>query len=122
MILGVIFTVIFALLFALMDGIAIKAGYWIKKPGHSVRAVMRAFVIFCIANMAYYTLWDTFKLWVFLCVVFWIVFDYSLNLYRGKGLFYIGKTAYLDRLFGSRIHLFRIIALIMSYGVYMHLR
>lgn len=121
MISGIIFTVAFAIMFVIMDGIAIKAKYWIKDPGHRIRAIMRAFVIFCIANMQHYTWFDTIKLWVFLCVVFWFVFDYGLNIYRGKAFLYVGKTALLDRFFGKYIHGFRLIALVMSYGVYQHL-
>ena len=53
MIEGLIFTVTFAILFAIMDGIAIKAGYWIKVKGHSIRAIMRAYLIFIFTRYTY---------------------------------------------------------------------
>jgi hypothetical protein len=120
MIIGIILTVIFAVMFAVMDSIEINQGYWIKAPGHNIRAVMRGFVIGVISFAMHTEVLDIAKLWVFLCIVFWFIFDHGLNFFRGKGFFYVGKTAGLDRLFGKRIHLFRMIVLAMSYGLYMH--
>ena len=115
-----IITVCFALLFAIMDGEIIKEGFRIGAQGHNVRAAMRAYVILLICLVFYSDFWSVSALWCVNSAVFWLVFDYSLNLYRGKDFFYTGKTAGLDRLFGDQIHMARVVWLIASLIYYRH--
>lgn len=48
---------------------------------------------------AYAAIWAV----IYQAMVYWIIFDFALNFFRGKPLDYLGKTSKLDMLFGKWI-------------------
>ena len=120
MILATIFTILFALLYAKWDADVINSGTWIKGEGHSKRFVLRFIIITLMTGAVLHGQpWES-KLFmtIFQGTVFWIVFDHTLNILRKKPFWYVGRTAYLDRLFGEQIHLFKLIMLLFWGGAY----
>jgi hypothetical protein len=49
---------------------------------------------------------------LFQSALFWIVFDIGLNLYRQLPVFYIGKSAWLDRYFAGKLELMLLVKLV----------
>lgn len=114
--------VVFGLANALYDANLINSGTAIDDEGHANRFAMRAGVGIGLAILlSNFNLWDAIRIAIWEGAVFWVVFDYTLNVLRGKNFFYVGKTSKIDKLFGKSIHLFRVIILIMSWGLLNHL-
>lgn len=87
-----ILTIIFTLLSAYYDAQELKAGRYFKD--HTPRALFRVLVLFIIS-----VLFNTHVL--ILLSVFYLIFDFSLNIMWGKKWNYIGNTSTIDRFFNS---------------------
>jgi len=84
----------------------LDAGVWkrkgISKAGHIKRALFRGLFIGIQAHSVFPLNLDivAFSLfWLVQSSVWWLVFDMLINLFKGKELFYVGRTAFLDRIF-----------------------
>ena len=122
MILITTLTIIYAYIYAEIDAKIINSGTWIRGKGHSIRFLIRAGVIIFYTLILLDAHWvNLFSMIMFQGTVFWIVFDHALNILRKKPFWYVGRTAFLDRLFGEQIHLFKLIMLIIWAGAYYNL-
>jgi hypothetical protein len=84
----------------------IDAGIWekrgITKSQHIKRAIFRGLFMAIQAHAVYpvFTDFTHFALyWLVQASVWWLLFDALINLFKGKELFYVGRTAFLDRIF-----------------------
>lgn len=84
---------IFTLLSAKIDADSLNQGYRFKD--HSVRWVQRGLVVAALSQQG---------LWLFLLntALFYLVFDYTLNVLRGLPVLYIGSVAHTDRLWTGK--------------------
>lgn len=89
----------FAELFALIDFIFIVT--YKKSPKHWTRAMIRFVVITLFAGLACRFNYETVFYLAYGCALFWLIFELTLNKRRGNTPFYIGKTAWSDKLFRS---------------------
>lgn len=85
-------TILFTLLSAYYDAEELKAGRYFKD--HTPRALFRVLVLFIIS-----VLFNTYVL--ILISVFYLLFDFSLNIMWGKKWNYIGCSSVIDRFFNS---------------------
>ncbi len=77
------------ILFALIDAQYLNAGY--RFESHFSRWLLRAFVVLAMS-----TDWTDFVLY---SAVFYLVFDYALNYFRGLPILTVGKTSIIDKFF-----------------------
>jgi hypothetical protein len=92
----VFFTVGCSLFEAAVDADKIKKG---KRIHHGLSATVRVIIALSGANVIYGGFNN--KMYVYtamLLVGFWMVFDIAVNVFRGKSAWYIGKTAWTDRM------------------------
>ena len=80
-----------------------------KKDFHLSQAILRILTFAGIIYLSTCKIIDVF----FLLTVYWIVFDFALNLFRKLSLFYVGKTAKMDKFFGKYIYLVKSLILII---------
>jgi hypothetical protein len=105
----------FAELFALTDFMFIVT--YRRNPKHWTRAVIRFIVITLFAGLACKFSYETAFYLAYGCALFWLIFEIRLNQRRGNSPFYIGKTAWSDKLFrslqitGEKLFVFKIITL-----------
>jgi len=87
-------TIVIALLFARIDADVLNAGYRFK--GHATRWVLRAITIVAVSCES---------AWLFFLnvAIFYLIFDYALNLMRNLPMMYVGTTAYTDRILNRPI-------------------
>ena len=102
--------ILVTIIFAYIDYEYFAAGYRFKD--HTLRFILRAIVVLSMASSITEAL-------LFACL-FYAVFDYSLNLFRGLPFLYVGSTAFSDKLFsGKYIQLgLKISLLILSIVIY----
>lgn len=81
-------TILFTLLSAYYDAEELKAGRYFKD--HTPRALFRVLILFIIS-----VLFNTHVL--ILLSVFYLIFDFSLNIMWGKKWNYIGNTSTIDK-------------------------
>jgi hypothetical protein len=96
---GIILTIVFTLLSAYIDKLYLKKQFIFN---HTIRFVLRGLIITIIA---YLTQTNIFLL----AGIFYLLFDYSLNIMRGIKWNYVGNTAKIDitkhKIFGRYINI-----------------
>lgn len=89
-------------------------------PNHTTWALIRL-TFFALNAFIYSTEWDHLLALILLqSAIFWLLFDYTLNVMRGLPWDYVGKTAWIDRLFEGKTSLMipvKIILLFLSIAV-----
>ena len=89
------FFLVFLLISILFDWWTIQCGIQITKKGHLVRwyirAITAAIFMYFDHNWPLYILIPTYS------ISFWFLFDTTLNILRGKNLWYLGSN-WLDKL------------------------
>ena len=86
---GISLIIVITLLFALIEAQIFKAGY--RFEDHSMRFILRALV--CVGMAGSIT--DFFLL----SSIFYAIFDYALNYFRGLPILTVGKTSIIDKFF-----------------------
>lgn len=90
----------FTVMSAVIDQSKIEHG---KTINHKTNFIIRVCVALILAFIFHYPNYLKMIAGMLLMgAIFWLVFDLLLNLLRGKHLFYVGETAYIDRLFTNR--------------------
>jgi hypothetical protein len=62
---------------------------------HGAGAYLIAFCLFCLTFTGLN--WESLENFFFLASLFWLFFDYTLNIFRGKPLLYVGYTDVIDK-------------------------
>ena len=88
---------LFTIALAYVDAEKIEANEYIN---HNTRTLVR--IAFFAVNTSYIecTLPERIALMLLQSALFWILFDIAINKFRKLPLFYIGKTAMIDKFFG----------------------
>lgn len=87
-----------------------------RSPNHKVWALYRL-TFFALAAYIYSTEWDHILILILLqAAIFWILFDYTLNRMRGLPWNYVGKSAFLDKLFAGKSDLMLLIKIILLFA------
>ena len=85
---------------------AIDADIWkrkgISREGHMNRAIYRS-VFFALNTWILYNGFSV-SFWLLQASVWWLFFDIAINWFKGKEIFYVGRTAFLDRIFHFKDH------------------
>jgi len=97
--LSIIFTILFSIGSAYYDVRVLRSGRYITN--HTPRFIFRALSIFFITviftkykNDTLYTI----LMFILNSSIFYLLFDYLINLFWGKYIFRIGTTAFIDKL------------------------
>lgn len=77
---------VIAIVNAYIDYRIIKSGRWIN---HKVESISRAIIIGTISS--------SILEFVLGCIIFWLVFEITLNFLRKKSILYVGHTAWSDK-------------------------
>lgn len=88
----IVLYILFVLASALIDGEDYNNGY--RFTDHSSRFLLRALVTFIAAN-------DIYQLFLY-ASVFYLIFDYALNIICHRPLLYIGQTSKIDKLWKNK--------------------
>lgn len=80
------------IIFAYIDAEYLNNGFRFKD--HSLRFILRAIVVLALCS-------SFAEAFLFACI-FYSVFDYALNLFRGLPFLYVGSTAFSDKLFSDK--------------------
>lgn len=81
-----------------------------QKDFHVSQAILRVFAFCGILFLGSNDYFDLFR-----CLtIYWIVFDITLNIFRGLPLLYVGKTSYIDKKLGKYIYIFKVLFIIIS--------
>ena len=80
-----------------------------KENWHFSQATLRILTFVGIVYLSTYNIIDVF----YLLTVYWIAFDFLLNVLRKLPLFYIGKTSFIDKTLGKYIYIIKLITLII---------
>ena len=69
-------------------------------PANAVKTVLIAALITALANhnLILFTFWEYVQIFLAFLFIYWNLFDFFYNLFTGRELFYVGKTAVLDKL------------------------
>jgi len=98
MIIFIILISVITVLFAKIDADILNTGY--RFTNHASRFLLRALVVIGISQ--------TLQQFILGGALFYLLFDYSLNVMRGLPLLYIGETAQIDK-FWSRKPWFQLV-------------
>jgi hypothetical protein len=101
-IIGFVFLGLLPFLDGIRDGETLATN---SRVYHKVGYVVRA----CIAVLLLWSEWFWIPLYA---AYFWIIFDLSWNITAHQNLFYVGKTASLDKAFGYKIYVAKIALLV----------
>jgi hypothetical protein len=112
-----LFSLIASVIEGYVDARKINKGRYI---GHTLSAVGRVFVAVMFSYGLFYGWYHIASIIVVLLSIYWIFFDFSVNLFRGKDLFYVGKTATVDKIVrrvkfdGVNLLFFKVFLLVIS--------
>ena len=85
-----------------------------KRDFHVSQAILRVFTFVGLLLFTAVGFNELLFVLFQLLTIYWIVFDAFLNIFRGKNVFYIGNTSYIDKKLGNNIYLIKGLFLVMS--------
>ena len=79
---------------------------------HFSQAFLRVFAFIGVLLIHVdFDFWNVLLLLFQSLTIYWIIFDFALNLFRGKNLLYVGNSSFIDITLGKWIYLIKFIFL-----------